>query len=160
MASGPGPSLRTTPACAIPKADDDSAGRRPDVLLMLLLGILSCPWPGGSSEPVASCPWLGLKPPQALFFSDVFFSLPRALATCQATRPSGRKASWPVLCPPSWVETDADHPKGHCSPPQGAARANSPFKQTPAVTQIASHAAPDKRTLWETVPEPNAQIHE
>lgn len=65
---------------------------------------------------------------------------------------------------PSWVETDADYPKGHCSPPQGAAQAKAPFKQTIAVKQIASHTIEGSqhqaRGLFRRLPELNVQIHE
>lgn len=59
------------------------------LLIMLLPGVLSHPRPGGSPEPVASWPQLGLRPPQSLGLLCCFFALPRASATCQAAWPSG-----------------------------------------------------------------------
>lgn len=119
VASGPGPSLRTAPAFAIPKADDNSAGGGPDVLIMLLLGILSHSRPGGSPEPVASWPQLGLRPPQTSGLLCCFFPLPRASATylsgSMAIRKRHTEHQGPCTAPLSSVETEADHPKGHCS---------------------------------------------
>lgn len=82
VAAGPGPSLRTAPAPAIPEADEESAGGTPgtpDVLILLLLAFAAFP-ACGSSEPDASWPWLGLRLPPASGFSAVF---PRASVTCQ-----------------------------------------------------------------------------
>lgn len=102
VASGPGLSLKTTPAFATPESDNDSAGSRPDVLIRLLLGVWFHSQPGSSSQPVASWPWLELRPPQVPGFLCCFLSSPQGLASCQATWPSGREAywaSWLVLCP-------------------------------------------------------------
>lgn len=164
VASGPGPLLRPTPAFAIPRADADSAGSRPDVPVALRLGILSHSWPGGSHSLLLPGLGLGSGPP-GLLFSAVFFPFPRASATGNTHR-EGRHTEHHSQCtaPPGQGETEAEHPKGHCSPPQGAAQATSPLKQVTAGTQAAcsQQKAPSTRpgTLRETAPEPNIQIHE
>ena len=76
VASGTGPSLKTAPAFATREADDDSAGSRPDVLTMLLLGTLSHSRPSNSSQPVASWPWLGRRPLWATGHLCSFLSSP------------------------------------------------------------------------------------
>lgn len=144
MAAGPGPSLRTAPASAIPKADDESAGGTPDVLILLLLEF--APFPAcGSSEPDASWPWLGLRLPQA---SGLLCCFPKGLSHLPG------KLSITASAPPaSWVETDADQPKAHCyySKKLGhtllhrEALATSPFKQIFTVRQMASHRIEDSQ---------------
>ena len=74
------PKSRSTNAVFVDEADEDSAGSSSDVLLMLLLGALSHSRPSNSSQPVASRPWLGLRPPRLLGLLCFLLSSPSGLS--------------------------------------------------------------------------------
>lgn len=101
------PSLKTAPAFATCEADDDSAGSSSDVPLMLLLGTLSHSRPSNSSQPVASRPWLGLRPPRLSGLLYFLLSSPSGLS--RASGPVARQEErdtelWPLPQREGWGE--------------------------------------------------------
>ena len=131
------PSLKTAPAFASCEADDDSAGSSSDVPLMLLLGALSHSRPSNSSQPVASRPWLGLRPPRLSGLLYFLLSSPSGLS-----RVLGPVARAVATASVRGVGRDADVPgvaaKAPSSPPQAGVQAKPTFKPMPA----AAHRHP------------------
>lgn len=128
-------SLKTAPAFATCEADDDSAGSRPDVPLMLLLGALSLSRPSNSSQPGASRLWLGLRPPRLPGLLCFLLWSPWGLSHVSGpvAHPVKRYMElWPLPRPSEGVERDADVPgaaaKVPSSPPQAGVQAKPPFK--------------------------------